>query len=93
MLGEPFKSPMSHPYIRSRLRRVLPALQRTNTENSKQIFQEKDLRCHSSNFHIHVSVSNLYIPTIDMPILLHGTFGLILKNIKRTKTHECGSWD
>jgi hypothetical protein len=41
-----------------------PALQRTNTENSKQIFPEKELRGHSPNFHIHVSVSDLYIPRI-----------------------------
>ncbi len=30
---------------------------------------EKELRGHSSNFHIHVSVSDLHIPTIDLPIL------------------------
>jgi hypothetical protein len=36
----------------------------------KQIFPEKELRGHSSNFHIHVSVSDLYIPTMDLPILL-----------------------
>ncbi len=46
------------------------ALHRTNTENSKQIFSEKELRGHSPNFHIHVSVNDLYIPTIDLPILL-----------------------
>jgi hypothetical protein len=45
-----------------------PALQRTNTENSKQLFPEKELPGHSPNFHIHVSVSDLYIPTIDLPI-------------------------
>ncbi len=38
-----------------------PALQRTNTENSKQIFPEKELRGQSPNFHIHVSVSDLYV--------------------------------
>jgi hypothetical protein len=37
------------------------ALQRTSTENSKQIFPEKELRGHSPNFHIHVFVSYLYI--------------------------------
>jgi hypothetical protein len=47
------------------------ALQRTNTEYWKQISQEKELRGLSPNFHIHVSVSDLYIPTIDLPILLH----------------------
>jgi hypothetical protein len=38
---------------------------------SKQIFPEKELRGHSdsSNFHIHVSVSDLY-STIDLPIFL-----------------------
>jgi hypothetical protein len=46
------------------------ALQRNNTENSKYIFTEKELRGHSPNFHIHVPVSDLYIPTIDLPILL-----------------------
>ncbi len=34
---------------------------RTNTGNSQQIFQEKELRGHSPNFHIHVSVSDLYM--------------------------------
>jgi hypothetical protein len=38
------------------------ALQRTNTENTKQIFPEKELRRHSLNVHIH-------IPRIDLPIL------------------------
>jgi hypothetical protein len=33
-------------------------LQRTNTENSKQIFPEKQLRSCSPNFHLHASVSN-----------------------------------
>jgi hypothetical protein len=32
--------------------------------------QQEELRGHSSNFHIHVSVSDLYIPTIGLPILL-----------------------
>ncbi len=44
------------------------ALQRTNAENAKQIFPEKE--GHRLNFHIHVSVRDLYIPTIDLPILL-----------------------
>jgi hypothetical protein len=53
-------------------------LQRTITENLKQIFPEKEMRGHSPNFHIHVSVSNLYIPTNDLPILLQEICGLIL---------------
>ncbi len=47
-----------------------PALQRHNTENSKQIFPEKEFRGISPNFNIHVSVSYLYIPRIGLPILL-----------------------
>jgi hypothetical protein len=45
-------------------------LQRHNSENSKQVFPEKELRGLSPNFHIHVFVSDLYIPTIGLPILL-----------------------
>ncbi len=49
---------------------IICTLQRTNAENSKQIFPEKELRGHSPNFHIHVSVSDFYNPTMDLPILL-----------------------
>ncbi len=44
------------------------ALQTTNTQNSKQIFPDTELRGHSPIFHIHVSVGDLYIPKIDLPI-------------------------
>ncbi len=37
---------------------LLYTLQRTKKENSKQIFPGKELRGHSPNFHIHVSVSD-----------------------------------
>jgi hypothetical protein len=43
---------------------------RHNTENLKQTFPEKELRGLSPNFHIHASVSDLYIPMIGLPILL-----------------------
>jgi hypothetical protein len=46
-----------------------PTLQRHNTENSKQIFPEKELCGLSPHIHIHVSVSDLYVPTIGLPIL------------------------
>ncbi len=41
------------------------ALQRTTTENSKQIIPEKELRNHSPDFHIPVSVSDLHIYSHD----------------------------
>jgi hypothetical protein len=50
--------------------RVVCTLQRHNTKKMKQLFPEKELRGRSPNFHIHVSVSDLYIPTIGLPILL-----------------------
>jgi hypothetical protein len=53
-------------------------LQRTNTENWKQIFPEKELDSHSPNFQVHVSVrSDFYIPTIGLPILLQKMQGPI----------------
>ncbi len=55
-------------------------LQADNIENSKQIFPEKELCGLRPNFHIHVSVSDLCIPTIGLPILLQENTvgGLIL---------------
>jgi hypothetical protein len=41
-----------------------------NTENSKQIFPGKELRVYSFDSYVHVSVSDLYIPLIGLPILL-----------------------
>ncbi len=41
-----------------------------NTEISKQIFPEKEYRGLSPNFHIHAPVSDLYIPSVGLPILL-----------------------
>ena len=70
---------------------LLTALQRQNKENLKQIFPEKEYRGLSPNFHINVSVSELYIPTMGLPVLLEEICRLIL-GIKRSKTHECGNW-
>ncbi len=64
----------------------MAALQRTNTENMKQIFPEKEMRGHNPNFHIHVSVSDLYIPMIQLPVLLQEICGLIL-GIYKSLTH------
>ncbi len=46
------------------------APQRHNTENSKQVFPGKELRGYSPYSYIHVSVSDLYIPLIGLPVLL-----------------------
>jgi hypothetical protein len=39
-------------------------------ENPIYVFPEKELRGLSPNFHIHVSVSDLYIPRIDLIVFL-----------------------
>jgi hypothetical protein len=49
---------------------MLTALQRQNTEISKQLFPEKEYRGFSPNFHIHAPMSDLYIPKKGLPILL-----------------------
>ncbi len=51
---------------------------RQNTEISKKIFPEKEYRGLSPNFLIHASVSDLYIPTMGLPILLEEICGPIL---------------
>ncbi len=49
-----------------------------NQKFSKLIFPEKEYRGLIPNFHIHVSVSDLYIPTFGLPILLEEIFRPIL---------------
>jgi hypothetical protein len=44
----------------------------------KKIFPEKEYRGLSPYFHIHVSVSELYIPTMGLPFLLEEICGPIL---------------
>jgi hypothetical protein len=61
-------------------------LQRPNTENSKQILPEKELRGVSPNFHIHVSVSNSYIPSSGLPILLQENIWTDSRNIHKSLT-------
>ncbi len=57
------------------------------------------MRSHNPNFHIHVSVSDLYIPTIDLPIMsaysAAGNMWTDPGNIYNypSQTHECGNWD
>ncbi len=43
-----------------------PTLQRQNAEYLKLIFPEKEYWGLSPNFHIHVSESELYIPTMGL---------------------------
>ncbi len=43
----------------------------TATKIPNYVFPEKELRGLNPNFHIHVSVSDLYIPRIGPHIFLH----------------------
>jgi hypothetical protein len=45
-------------------------------------FPEKEYWGLSPNFHIHVSVSDLYIPTMSLPFLLEAICGPILEIYK-----------
>ncbi len=49
-----------------------------NAEKFKQLFPEKEYRGLSPNFHIPVSVSELYISTMGLPFLLEEICGPIL---------------
>jgi hypothetical protein len=55
--------------------------QRHNTESLKHILPEKELLGLSPNFHIYVSVSDLYIPAIGLTILLQENMRTDLGNI------------
>ncbi len=61
------------------------SLPRQNAENLKQIFPEKEYRGLSPNFHIHVSVSELCIPTVGLPFLLEEICGPKLEIYKSLK--------
>jgi hypothetical protein len=64
-------------------------------ENPNYEFPEKEMRGLITNFHIHVSVRDLYIPRIGPHIKSCGRIGrpIILEYINRSQTHECGNWD
>jgi hypothetical protein len=63
---------------------------KTKAENLKLIFPEKEYRGLSPNFHIHVSVSELYIPTMCLPFLLEELYvDRSWEYINRSQTHEC----
>jgi hypothetical protein len=67
-------------------------LQRQNAENLKQIIPEKEYRGLSPNFHIHLSVSELYIPTWVCLFCWRKYVDRSWEYINRSQTHECGNW-
>jgi hypothetical protein len=68
---------------------TLYRLRRHGTKNSKQIFPEIKLCGLVQNFHINVSMSDLYIPTIGPPIGEDRSW----EWINRSQIHESGNWE
>jgi hypothetical protein len=64
--------------VKSKILGLDLTLQRKNAENLTQTFPEKEYWGLSHNFHIHVSVSELYISTMELPFLLEEICGPIL---------------
>ncbi len=77
-----------------------PPLQRHNTENSKQIFPEKELSGLSPNYHMHVFVSDLYVYSHDRSAYsaaekpgLYKSFNTLWQQLSHrlcTKSQICG---
>ncbi len=67
------------------------ALQRQNTEISKQIFPEKACRGLSPNFHIHAPVSDL-VPRLVCLVCWRKNVDRSWEYINRSQAHECGNW-
>ncbi len=63
-------------------------------EISIYVLLEKEFRGLSPNFHIHVSVSDIYIPRISPPIFLQQNMQTDRRNthINRAQKHECRNW-
>jgi hypothetical protein len=56
--------------------------------------QKRNCAAKVPNFHIHVSVSDLYIPAMDLPILLQEIWGSIpWEYVNCSQTHECVNLD
>jgi hypothetical protein len=62
-------------------------------EDSNYVFPEIKLRgLLVPNFHIHTSVSDLYIPTIGLPIWLQQLWTDVWEYINRSQSNECRNW-
>jgi hypothetical protein len=61
----------------------------------KLSFPKQNYNVLSPRSHTHISVRDLYISRIGLPILLQGNMWTDPGNIyvNRSQTHECGNWD
>ncbi len=104
LTGRPFNIGTVHTYMQ----RKLYLCSHTNTvththasialplhcnENPIGVFLFWELRGLSPNFHIHVSMSDLYIPWIGPIFPAAEQADRSWEYINRLQTHECGNWD
>ncbi len=59
----------------------------------KLLFPNRIIMSLSPSSYTQISVRDLYISRIGLPILLQGIYGPIWEYINRSHTHECGNWD
>jgi hypothetical protein len=71
---------------------ILPLSMHCN-ENPIYVLLFWELRCLSPNFHIHVSMSDLYIPRIGSHISFSRIARSIVGILNRSQTQECGNLD
>ncbi len=78
-------------FIFKKVSMVIRTAKNQYTTNLKKLFPGKELRGHSPNFHIHVSVSDLYIPTMDLCLFCCRKYmDRSWKYINRSQTQEYG---
>ncbi len=56
------------------------------------LIPEQNYNVLSPSSYTHISVRNLYISRIHLPILLQGNMWTDPGNISISQTHECGNW-
>ncbi len=61
----------------------------------KLLFPKQNYNVLSPSSYTHISVRDLYIPRIDLHVLLQGNKWTDTGNIyvNRSQTQECGNWD
>jgi hypothetical protein len=58
----------------------------------KMLFTKQNYNVLSPRSYTHISMRDIYISRIDLPILLQGNMWISCKYINRSQTHECGNW-
>ncbi len=78
-----------HFHFVKKVKIIVPLTAKNQYRKLETNISRKELRGHSPNFHIHVSVRDLYIPSFDLPFLLRDIFGLMDEGTLKTPTPLC----